>query len=30
MARYSVSAMENLFAGYVNARLDKYPKILQD
>ena len=26
----SLSAMENLFAGYVNARLDKYLKILQD
>ena len=28
--KHSLSAMENLFAGYVNARLDKYLKILQD
>lgn len=26
----NLSAMENLFAGYINARLDKYLKILQD
>ena len=29
-AKRNLSAMENLFAGYVNARLDKYLKILQD
>lgn len=28
--KHDLSAMENLFAGYVNARLDKYLKILQD
>ncbi len=28
--KHNPSAMENLFAGYVNARLDKYLKILQD
>lgn len=28
--KHNLSAMENLFAGYVNARLDKYLKILQD
>lgn len=26
----NLSAMENLFVGYVNTRLDKYLKILQD
>ena len=29
-AKHNLSAMENLFAGYVNARLDKYLKILQN
>ena len=28
--KHDLSAMENLFAGYVNARLDKYLKILQE
>ena len=28
--KHNLSAMENLFAGYINARLDKYLKILQD
>ena len=28
--KHDLSAMENLFAGYINARLDKYLKILQD
>lgn len=28
--KHNLSAMEKLFAGYVNARLDKYLKILQD
>lgn len=28
--KHNLSAMENLFAGYVNAQLDKYLKILQD
>ncbi len=28
--KHNLSAMENLFAEYVNARLDKYLKILQD
>lgn len=28
--KHDLSAMENLFAGYVNARLDMYLKILQD
>lgn len=28
--KHNLSAMENLFANYVNARLDKYLKILQD
>lgn len=28
--KHSLSAMENLFAGYINAELDRYLKILQD
>lgn len=28
--KHNLSAMENLFAGYINSRLDKYLKILQD
>ena len=28
--KHNLSAMENLFAGYINARLDKYLKILQE
>lgn len=28
--KHNLSAMENLFAGYIEARLDKYLKILQD
>lgn len=28
--KHNLSAMENLFAGYINTRLDKYLKILQD
>lgn len=28
--KHNLAAMENLFAGYINARLDKYLKILQD
>ncbi len=28
--KHKLSAMENLFAGYIEARLDKYLKILQD
>ena len=28
--KHNLSAMENLFAAYINARLDKYLKILQD
>lgn len=28
--KHDLSAMEKLFAGYVNARLDKYLKILQN
>ena len=27
---HNLSAMENLFAGYVNARLDTYLKILKE
>lgn len=29
-AKHNVSAMENLFAGYINARLDSYLKMLQE
>ena len=28
--KHNLSAMENLFAGYINARLDMYLDILQD
>jgi len=28
--KHSLSAMESLFAGYINARLDTYLKILKD
>ena len=29
-AKHNLSAMENLFAGYINARLDMYLDMLQD
>ena len=28
--KHNLSAMENLFAGYINARLDMYLDMLQD
>lgn len=28
--KHNLSAMENLFAGYINARLDKHLKILHE
>jgi hypothetical protein len=29
-AKHSITAMEKLFAGYINERLDMYLRILQD